>query len=376
MPADKKKILIVCKGFYPLNSPRAFRAAELAKEFARQGHDVTVLTPKDPEVHPPFEKEYGLTIKDLGQPRWKEVEIKGSGLVLLVRRALRRFSNLLFEYPNIELMGMVKKALRKESGYDLMISIAVPYPIHWGVASVRSEKHPVAKTWIADCGDPYMGVENDTFSRPFYFAIPEKKFCRKADYITVPVEGAIDAYFPEFRDKFRVIPQGFRFEDIELQEKPQNNGRPVFGYAGSFIPGRRDPSEFLAWLANLDKDYEFHIYTTHPNMVEPWIEKGAGRIRLKDLVPRTELLHRMSGMDFVVNFENVGNRQTPSKLIDYAIINKPVLSVRTGDLDTNTASGFLDGDYSNRYTIEDPDQYRIGNVCAKFLNLREESLKS
>ena len=373
MLVSKKKILIVCKGFYPLNSPRAFRAAELAKEFARQGHHVTVLTPKDPDVHPPFEKEYGVTIKDLGQPRWKEVAIKGSGPVLLIRRALRRFSNLLFEYPDIELTGMVKKALRKESGYDLMISIAVPYPIHWGVASVRTQRHPVAKTWIADCGDPYMGQKNDSFKTPFYFGYLEKKFCRKADYIIVPVEGAIDAYYPEFRNKIRVIPQGFRFEDIELQTKAQDNARPVFGYAGSFIPGRRDPSEFLDWLAGLDKDYEFHIYTTHPKMVEPWLKKGAGRIQLKVLVPRTELLHRMCGMDFVVNFENVGNRQTPSKLIDYAIINKPVLSVRTGELDTNTAAGFLDGDYSNSYSIENPDQYRIGNVCSKFLHLREEA---
>jgi hypothetical protein len=80
----------------------------------------------------------------------------------------------------------------------------------------------------------------------------------------------------------------------------------------------------------------------------------------------------MSGMDFVVNFENVGNRQTPSKLIDYAIINKPILSVRTGELIPKRQQAFLDGDYTNSYTIEDPDQYRIGNVCTKFLSLREE----
>jgi hypothetical protein len=243
------------------------------KEFARQGHDVTVLTPKDPEEHPPFEKEYGVTIKDLGQPRWKEVEIKGSGLILLIRRALRRFSNLLFEYPNIELMGMVKRALRKESGYDLMISIAVPYPIHWGVASVRSEEHPVAKTWIADCGDPYMGQENDTFKPPFYFGYLEKKFCRKADFITVPVEGAIDAYYPEFRNKIRVIPQGFRFEDIELQEKPHNNGRPGIWLCRVVHPGKEGSVGVSSWLAGLDRDYEFHIYTTHPEIGEPWISR-------------------------------------------------------------------------------------------------------
>ena len=48
---NHKKVLIVCCWFYPVNSPRAFRAAELAKELAFQGHDVTVLTPKNEEIH-------------------------------------------------------------------------------------------------------------------------------------------------------------------------------------------------------------------------------------------------------------------------------------------------------------------------------------
>ena len=40
----KKKILLVSNGFYPEISPRSYRATELAKEFYRQGHEVTVIT--------------------------------------------------------------------------------------------------------------------------------------------------------------------------------------------------------------------------------------------------------------------------------------------------------------------------------------------
>src|SRR5699024_12169166 len=63
----------------------------------------------------------------------------------------------LFEYPDIELLFKVKKALREESGFDLLISIAVPHPIHWGTAWAWRKENPIAKTWVADCGDPYMG---------------------------------------------------------------------------------------------------------------------------------------------------------------------------------------------------------------------------
>lgn len=43
-----RKILIISRSFYPMNSPRSFRTTELAKEFARQGHEVRALTTTNP----------------------------------------------------------------------------------------------------------------------------------------------------------------------------------------------------------------------------------------------------------------------------------------------------------------------------------------
>ncbi len=365
-----KKILIVSRSFYPENSPRSFRTTELAKEFVRQGSLVTVLTPRSKE-HQKFEQNYGVKVKDLGQPKWKPVKLKGSGISFLIRRAIKRFSGLLFEYPNIELMGMVKNALQKENGYDVLISIAVPYPVHWGVAKIwskNSKKNP-AKKWIADCGDPFMGQENDSFKRPFYFSRVEKWFMRKADYITVPTKGAIQAYYPEFHSKIKVISQGFRFEDIKIYQGEKQNSYPVFAYAGMFIQGRRDPSEFLNYLCSLKLDFEFHVYTKSIHMVEPYIKKSKGRIQIKSFLPRKDLLFELSKMDFMVNFENAGSKQTPSKLIDYVIIDKPILSITTGDLNEKTIDEFLNGNYSNAKLIDDPKQYRIENVYKKFYEL-------
>ena len=364
------KIIIVSVSFYPQNSPRSFRATELAKEFARQGHDVTVITPRV-KVHHEFEQENGLKIKDLGQPKWQSMDLKGSGLNLLLRRAIRRFTGLLFEYPNIEYTGMVKRTLQKEHGFHALISIAVPYPVHWGVALIwsnKSNKNP-AKKWIADCGDPYMGQENDSFKKPFYFSYVEKWFMRKADYITVPTKGSIQGYYPEFHAKIRVISQGFRFEDIQRYEGKKNKPYPVFAYAGMFIPGRRDPREFLNYLCSLDQEYEFHIYTKTTQLVEPFLKKSKGRIQIKTFLPREKLLFKLSKMDFMVNFENAGSKQTPSKLIDYVIINKPILTIETGNLNKEVIKEFINGKYEGAKRIENPDQYRIENVCREFLNL-------
>jgi hypothetical protein len=277
-------------------------------------------------------------------------------------------SLLLFEYPKIQLVFLVKKALKSESGYDALISVAVPYPIHWGVASIWSNK--IAKVWIADCGDPYMGQENDTFKPAFYFKWVEKWFCKKVDYLTVPTEKSINGYYPEFHSKIKVIPQGFRFEDVQLSTGEKDNSKIVFGYAGMFIPGRRDPSEFLEFINTIEteKSFEFHIYTTTPQFVQPFI-KNNGRVILKELVSRDKLLFELSKMDFMVNFENVGNTQTPSKLIDYLIIEKPVLSVKYGDLNKQAVHQFLKADYTQKMLLPDREMYRIENVASKFTAL-------
>ncbi|MBS1516026.1 MAG: hypothetical protein JSS63_13400, partial [Bacteroidetes bacterium] len=78
----KKKILIVSSAFYPQNSPRAFRTTELVKEFARQGHSVTLITAKDNTVHEPFEKEFGITIKDLGKPKFNEISLNTNNKIV------------------------------------------------------------------------------------------------------------------------------------------------------------------------------------------------------------------------------------------------------------------------------------------------------
>ncbi len=363
--------MIVSASFFPENSPRSFRTTELAKEFSRTGHRVRVITPRNEEAHKDFEAKYQLEIRDMGKRRFPAVATKGKGVVRLARRLLLRTIMLLFEYPNIELYWMVRRALRTETGYDLLISVAVPYPVHWGVASIRSDKHRIAGVWVADCGDPYVGRENDTFRVPFYFKYVEKWFMRKADYVTVPTQGAVEAYFPEFHEKIKVIPQGFKFSDYNLAGHVGKNPCPTFAYAGMFIPGRRDPAEFINYLMDQETDYRFHIYTKTPNHVPELRLKDSEKIILHEPIPREELLPVLSHMDFLVNFDNIGNKQTPSKLIDYLILGKPVLSIRTGHLDISLVKEFLEGDYRRSMVMPDADQYRIENVCGKFLELSE-----
>jgi len=364
---DKKKILIVTYGFFPDLSPRSLRSAELVKEFCRQGHVVKVIAPYRQGVES-LQKEFSFTFKDLGKVTWKVPQLPiNNKLTYLLNRALTRGLKLLLEYPRIQLLWKTKHALKNEAGFDLLISIAIPYPIHWGVASVL-EKNKMAKLWVADCGDPYIGAENDNLKKPFYFKYIEKWFCRKVDYLTVPTPTSYLGYYKEFHSKIKVIPQGFRFEDIKIAEyKP--NKRPTFAYAGQLMKKRRDPGELCEYLLQKGQDFEFHLYTKAVDLVESYAKKSDGRIIIHDFLPRRKLLFELSKMDFMVNFENKGVSQTPSKIIDYTIINKPILSIKPGSLDPQIVDEFLIGNYSNAYRIEDPNIYRIENVTKQFLSL-------
>lgn len=368
-----KSILIISRYFYPTNTPRSFRTTELAKELVRQGHTVTVVTPKQ-EEHEAFGKEHNILIEDLGQPNWKGIDLNGNGVGLLFKRTIRRILLLALEYPNLEFAFKTKNAIQKKKKnnehYDLLISIASPHSIHWGVAATWENKNNIAKTWVADCGDPYMGVENDSFPRIFYFKNIEKWFCKKVDYLTIPVESAIPAYYPEFHHKIKVISQGFKFEDIKLANYVKNE-IPHFAYAGGLIPGRREPKEFLEFLVNYPRPYKFDIYTQDVDMVKAYADRSGGRIKIKSYLPREELLFELSKLEFVVNFENAGNRQIPSKIIDYVITKRPILSINTLNFDKGAVEEFLLGEYKNSLQIENPEQYRIENVAKEFLNLVE-----
>ena len=365
---DKKRLLLVSNGFYPEISPRSFRATELAKELSRQGHTVVVLTKYREFGYSDFLDQHKITIRMWGKPRFPKVPVLRKEPLSSIFRGIARILGLLFEYPGIEEMFQVNRMLKLERGHDLMISFAVPYAVHWGVALARSGKHRISDIWVADCGDPYMGDVLDSFKKPFYFSYLEKAFCRKAEFITIPVESAKPAYYPEFQNKIRVIPQGFDF-DLSLKEGPHSKSEiPEFAYAGRFLKGIRDPDFLMKCLIEIDAPFRFYIFTDQPEILNDYMESLNGKLIISPYIPRVELMQKLSKMDFLINFDNNTTLNVPSKLIDYAITYRPVLNINR-EFNKQTIQAFLDGDYSKRMILPDPEQYHIKNISRQFLDL-------
>jgi hypothetical protein len=368
---EPRKILLASSAFLPEKSPRSFRATELAREFARQGHEVTVLTlPYGIETES-FCRAHGINLKYVAKPRLHGIKIRETGLMALASRILNRLLLMILEYPKIELMFSYRNALEKEHGFDMLISFAVPYPVHWGVALARTHSRQISQTWVADCGDPYVGNESDSFKKLFYFRFIENWMFRKTNFISIPVEASRPAYNPEFNSKIRCIPQGVDMAELtQLKQEYIRNDVPTFAYAGSFILGKRDPKQLLDFLNSLDKDFLFVIYTTMGSMIADYVKQSKGRIKVLDYIPRKQLIAELAKSDFLINIENETPTQTPSKLIDYYLAGRPVLSVASQVTNQSLIKEFLNGDYSGAMRFQDFEDYKIENVAKAFLNLK------
>lgn len=359
-------ITIVSGFFIPEITPRSFRTAELVKELVREGHRVTLFIPYREYDYSEFQKEFPINIQYFSDYPIKTLPLPKGRSVF--KRAYRMFAYFFIsytEYPVIKYVSLIPKCLAHHST-DLLISIAAPHAIHWGVAKAFQRNPAIAKKWIADCGDPYMG--DQTRSHFFYFNKYEHLFCSQADFITVPIPQAIKAYYPEYRDKIVVNPQGFDF--TKEYRKTQLNPVPTFAYAGILYKGYRDLNSFVNMLNTkfFNTDFKFILYTPENAMTQNYKAILGDKLEVRGLIPRDELLPIMTNMDFLINIENKGKVQSPSKLIDYALSQRPILSVGD-DTPAQKVLKFFEGDYTSRLVLPDMSQYDIRNVCKKFLSI-------
>lgn len=366
------KIVIISRATHPYESPRANRTHELAKQLAKE-HNVTLYVLTGTYDYSQYRHTTGVKVKNLGIPKTFNFEpVKEVKQSFFYKIFFKLFHKIL-QYPYIELAYLTFNALKAEKNIDLLITIAVPHTIHWGAAFFRKYNiKALEKTiWVADCGDPFMG--NPFNKHPFYFAYIEKFFCEQVDYISIPTEKAADAYYPCFREKIKIIPQGFNFENSINKYEKVLNSVPTFVFAGTLYKTLRDPTNFIDYLVELSTkgyDFKFFIYTRTKELVLPFKDALGEKLVICDFIPRVEILDKLSSADFLVNIENLSEVQSPSKLIDYKISGRPVLSVKSGSDDfKGILLEFLKSDYQHSMQLPAIDNFDIKNVAKNFVDL-------
>ena len=365
------KVLILGHWIYPFVNPRANRTWELAKGFAKNGADVTVYAVLGDRDYTVEESRYNIKIKNLGTPRLGMIDSQGCIKTNLINKVIGKIVGEYNSWPGVEFYSMIKKCFQKESGVDLLISVANPHIIHWATAEYIDILKPAC--WIADCGDPFMG--NAFFSPHKRYEKRERNWCSKVDYISIPVNDGIKGYYPEYREKIHVIPQGFDNSCIKLSDYTPNL-IPTFAFVGSVYPGLRDPSRLMDFIYENNIQCKFVVYSGS-KVFDAYLTKLDGILYVRSFLPRKELIAEISKCDFLINISNGTTIQTPSKLIDYAVSKRPILTISSAfDHDEQQDfKEFLKANYSAETKVYDVEKYDIDSVVKQFTDLYYQHVK-
>ncbi len=380
------KITILTAVFHPEIHPRAFRAYELAKSFAQQGHDVEVvlLTRVTDFDYAALENKYNIRIRQVGiyttaSGNNNRQTFQSTNRVLgWIYKAYRFLLEYLLAGNLFPYAFRIAKALEEHCSThqpQLLIALSTPFMDFLGAAIYRSRKKKQAAhtIFVADSGDPFYYSQQTP--RAFYFKWTERWVYKHFDYLTIPTDLARDAYrglLPQ--EKIRIIPQAFDFDAVPLPSySPQAERPAIFAYAGVFYSDIRNPEFLLQYLATRKEPFCFKVYLRH---IDPAIsallthyQKALGKqLQVHYGIKREQLLQELATCDFLLNIGNTTATQLPSKLIDYGITQRPVYSTVAADFDPVVFEAFLHGDYSHAMHI-DIAPYDIRRVTKQLIDL-------
>ena len=375
------RIAILTAVFHPELHPRAFRAYELAKEYAKQGHEVEVFL---------LTRIKGFDYKQLGE----NLHIKITILPLYIRelgaqnvfqqtnpllrwihwgyRCLLEYflAGNLFAYST-RIAEHLKQTMKEK---DMVIALSTPFMDLLGLAKyVHQLPNNTEKktTYIADSGDPFYYSQQT--KRALYFKWIEKWVYRHFDYLSIPTSDAIPAYAPLIPiEKIKIIPQAFNMRDVNLAPTLASN-IPTFAYAGVFYQDIRNPEFLFKHLCTLTEDFRFHVYLRHrdphiTSILNKYQQQLGEKLIIHYSVERTELLYQLSECHFLINISNTTTTQLPSKLIDYGITRRPVYSFDKQSFDPLVFNAFIHADYTHAMEI-DIRPYDIEVVTKQFIEL-------
>lgn len=373
------KIAILTAVFHPELHPRAFRAYELAKEYAIQGHDVEVflLTRIKGFDYEQLSQELHIKItilplytRELGA---ENIFQQTNPLLRWIHWGYRWLLEYLLAGNLFAYSTRIAECLKHEMQQkDMVIALSTPFMNLLGLAKyVHAHKAQSKTIYIADSGDPFYYSQQT--KRALYFKWIEKWVYRHFDYLSIPTSDAIPAYAPLIpREKIQIIPQAFNMRDVHLSPAPTSD-IPTFAYAGVFYQDIRNPEFLFKHLCTLTEDFRFHVYLRHrdphiTSVLDKYQKQLGEKLIIHYSVKRTDLLYRLSECHFLINISNTTSTQLPSKLIDYGITKRPVYSFDKQSFNPQVFAAFMHGDYTHAMPI-DIRPYDIEVVTKQFLEL-------
>ncbi len=344
------RILVINYYHTPAGGAHAFRWSALSNHYAKQGHEVCVITSRVRGA-PRIEKNNNLTIVRGGlvrleqtlQTDWQQSVNLKSQIFKFFKKPFRPIYRMLY-WPDALWHWMpflFKKIydLRSEK-YDLVISYYPSFSSHIGGFFYKVFIGKKSTTWILDYGDPFS-VSYDWQPNNYKIYSFLNKFVERSFFkYGIPVftnNQTKEEYKNEIGDfGAQVIPN---MVDMKLFYQPPNhqNMETVttvkLTYLGAFYRDVREPFKLLQLVDSLNKlsNIKFVLEIYGPDHGFNLSGPDYPFINFHGPVTREQALDIMQHSQILVNVENRDCLMTPSKVVECIATGLPILNILNGE---------------------------------------------
>lgn len=383
----KKNVLFIAYHFPPIGGSGVQRSLKYVKYLPANGYNPIVATVKDGHN---FAYDYGM-LKEI--PQGTKVYRSNSGEMLWLREVIENANNLLiklkspfnkndlhsddtakennvksegdetikdkifryleFNYyiPDTKIRWYkhaikdIRSRILKENTIDVIYSTSAPYTDHLVALEIKKR---INKPWVADFRDPWIG--NDSIMSRYSNERIQKEKDMELEVITLadvvinvtdPITNMYKKRYPQFKEKFITITNGFDGGDKDSITISENKKFKI-SYAGLLDSSRTPKSLILALENILNKnpeicedlvvDFTGYVSDDLKSMISS--SKVANNININSYVEHKDILNIManSNINLIIlpDIEESKGVFT-GKIFDYILAERPILGIMPED---------------------------------------------
>ena len=314
------KVLFISYFFKPFPGVGAKRISYWAENCSKHGVDAHVLTAIEQ-----VEKEEGITfIPPVQSKSLLSVFIKDQGLNWI--NPLKGYFNQLKAFP-----------------YDAVVISGGPF-MHFSIGNYLKRRFG-AKV-VLDFRDPFStnpSFEDGLLKRKIK-AFFERRFIKGASALIAVNKYCADLIVSNKKELF-IIDNGFNENEFTSDYEQTVNEKPIIVHAGTFIQGVRNPEIFLQTLdAYFNEQVHFYQYGKDSTYFEPY--RTSTFFEYKGMQPYDLLVKELERADICMLVTEGKPFESTTKIFDYIGLNKKILIITSGDLETGNLHQ-LTKDYPN-----------------------------
>lgn len=325
------RFLLCARHYPPLISGGSRRPYLFAQGLRELGHSVDVVAPIL------MGDETGFSVPHINSqlPEIVEVETARGGL----KATLRQLAY--WPDPDIRWARAARKRFHQSADqYDAVLTSSPPESVHWIGASLK-RKHKVK--WIADFRDNWLESPLDAERKRAYRQFGERWLARRwlkyCDLVIAPTQTILDEIQRHSRSRIaaQLVPQACEPIVPSGHLTPRtSDGSVHIVHSGSFTLS--DPDRSIKPSLDVLEELVSEGWDIHISLIGRLTDEEARlarlrlgtRVTLSGLMPRQEVLQKLTDCDALLLSISDGTKAEPGKLAEYKAAQKPILVVGKG----------------------------------------------